>query len=271
MESEETGIKIIITSKEQTYAFDKMTYRDDLLQNIIPKIEYDKIIDQASKIMGHSWTKKRVNDQIKLPKSVIILSLVAILLTIIYMILLYISVNSDHSVTLFVISIILISIGSAIAFGLSLYNFCRKIDKFKSLEDIIKEDIEQYLFQINKNFINKLEFTFNISKRRIEVIINPGKKVYNTTNFKKHVKEINLMTERSDKNAENSKKNTQPIFQSRPHALTNPEGNKSHRKSPSMMDKIFSNFQHKSSTIPNKKQENIEISSNQEPLKDKNI
>lgn len=163
-----TPSRIIIQSREQSYTFDKDTYRDEYLRHCIAKYEYDAIVEGASKIMGQSWSKKRLNDQIKLPRFVIVLAVVSVLLTIIYMVLLYLSTTYDDGTSLLVVSIICVTAGSVIAFGLSIYNFCRKIGRFKSLEEIIKEDLDIYFIGVNKKYDSSLRLIFNASKRWIE-------------------------------------------------------------------------------------------------------
>ena len=159
--------KIIITSNE-TYSFDKGTYIEAYLRHCITQKEYDSIITDASRIMGQSWSKKRLNDQIKMPQGVIILAIIATILALIYMILIYYSVSSDNGNVLIITAIVSVSLGSAIVFSLSIYNFCRKIGKFISLEEIIQSDLKEYFFKVNSKFGPNLNFSFNLKKRWIE-------------------------------------------------------------------------------------------------------
>jgi len=163
-----TSSKIIINSNIENYAFDKGTYREDYLNHIIEKNEYENILVNASKIMGNSWVKKRINDQIKLPKNVIILSIISIVLVIIYMILLYLSIFSENGKVMIIISIVCVTISSMIALGLSIYNISRKLGKFKSLEQIIKVDLDGYLKEINKKYEGRLVFSYHEVNRWIE-------------------------------------------------------------------------------------------------------
>lgn len=165
--SNTTPNRIIIQTRDESYTFDKGTYREDYLRPFISEKEYDDIIAKASRIMGDSWTKKRKNDQIKLPIWVTILSGVSVLLIIIYMVLLYLSPTSSNGTTMLVGSIICISLASLIIFSLSIYNFCRKIGTFKTLEEIIKEDLEEYCGKVNEKFQGNVEFKYNTNKRWI--------------------------------------------------------------------------------------------------------
>jgi hypothetical protein len=170
-----TPQKIIIESKGESYTFDKKTYIPRFLDHCISKFDYDAIIEGASRIMGQSWTKKRQNDQIKLPKHTIFLAIAALVFTLIYMILLYSSVTSENGITMLIIAVICVFLGSFIAFGLSIYNFTREIGRFKSLEEIIDQDLDEYFAYINKNYIDQLQFLYNSKGRFIECNI---KRVY---------------------------------------------------------------------------------------------
>ena len=81
-----TPSRIVIQSREQSYTFEKSTYREEYLKQCISKNEFDAIITEASKLLGQSWAKKRLNDQIKLPNFVLILAVSAVIFIIIYLI-----------------------------------------------------------------------------------------------------------------------------------------------------------------------------------------
>ena len=176
-ENEDDNV-IIVKSKEQIYIFEKGNFREDLLSEYMTKQKFDSIIEKAGKTMGQSWATKRTNDQIKIPGAVIVLSIIAVLLTIGYMVTLYTSTTVDDGTALFVISIICISAASIIVFSLSIYNFCRKIGKFKSLDMIIKEDLDVELGKLNHEYNGKLNFNYNEIKKQIEItaLLKPKKK-----------------------------------------------------------------------------------------------
>lgn len=209
-----TPNKIIIPSKEQSYTFEKNTYREDYLKNCIRKNEYDTIISTASRVLGQSWADKRLNDQIKLPNFVLILAILAVIFIIIYLVTLYMSASSSNGTALFIVSIVCVCIGSAIAFGLSIYNFFREIGKFKSLDEIIKQNIETYLDGINRRYEGYLLFIFNTDKRWIECNIlkpNEEKKYYT----KEYVQEAPENEEEEMRMGKNTHKKTPSKLHSR--------------------------------------------------------
>ena len=183
---ESSMTRIIIKAREQSYTFEKNAYKEEYLSGILTKKEFDDIIFQASRIMGKSWSKKRINDQIKIPSWVIILSVISVLLTIIYMITLYYSTTSSNGTVLLAISILSVTIASIIAFSLSIYNFCRKIEKFKSLDEMIKEELDNYFNGINTHYEGILKWKFITVKNYIEcsILKNIGKEDKKGFNFK---------------------------------------------------------------------------------------
>ena len=161
--------KIIITLNEQSYTFDKKSYKPEFLSDIINKIEWDNIITEASKIMGQSWSKKRMNDQIKLPRWIVVLAILCVLLTIIYTITLYLSTSYEGDASfLLAISVVSIVVGLALSIALAIYNFTRKLGKFYTLDEIMQEDIDKFLAVINLNFEGKLEFIYQPQTKWIE-------------------------------------------------------------------------------------------------------
>lgn len=166
-----TAYKITIACNEKSYTFDKKAYKYEFLSEYISQNDWNNILSEASKVMGSSWSKKRVNDQIKLPKLIIGLACLSVLLTVVYMVTLYLAGNTDddnESAYLMAIAIVSISSGSVLALGLAIYNFTRKVRKFKTLDDIMQNDIDNYLFEINAKYKNKLEFIYIPTTKWIE-------------------------------------------------------------------------------------------------------
>lgn len=162
--------KIKIYAKDQLYTFEKDKYNGNLLSNILSKNEFDKIIENCSKLMGQSWVEKRTKDQVKIPSWIIGFSILSVILTIVYMITLYLSTTVENGTALFVVSIICISSASLIVFGMSIYNFCRKIGHFESLSSIIKDKLDTELKQANNKY-NNINFSYNEVKKCIVVTV----------------------------------------------------------------------------------------------------
>jgi hypothetical protein len=161
-----------IPCKKTSMTFDKSVYREDYLQGIIEKEEFNKIIDECSKILGKAAEKKRENDEIKLPKFIIWLTVISVLLSILYIAAIFISLQyKSLSTAFFIIGILCITSAAVIAVSLSLFNFFRTIKKFKTLETFIKEDLEFYLDSINPKFIGKCEFRYLAHREQVMEIV----------------------------------------------------------------------------------------------------
>lgn len=167
-----TPSKVIIQSHHQSYVFDKRSYNQEFLQGIITKLEWEEIVSEASRVMGVCWSKKKIHDQIKLPKFMVFSALVSVILIIIYMITLYIAATTEEETTaLLIVAIVSISIGTVIAAVMATYNFKRKLGKFLTLDEFIKIDLDNHLNNLNQKYKNKLEFIYIPSNRWIEVNI----------------------------------------------------------------------------------------------------
>lgn len=153
--------KIEIRCKATSMTFDANAYKDEYLTDILEKEEFNKILDECAKILGGALEKKRKNDEVNIPKFYIIFSAISVILAIGFIISIIMATNYTTSATFFIlISVILISVSSIIIFSLSLLNFLRRINKFKTLEAFIKDDIDDYLAMVNRDLLGKCEFKF---------------------------------------------------------------------------------------------------------------
>ena len=166
-----TPERIYIKANLQNYTFPKETYNERFISHLIHKKDYDFIIENASKILSQAWMKKRDNDKIALPPFVTFLSIISVILTIVYMILIYYSTTIEDGTALLVISIICVSLATLIAFSLSIYNFCRKMGTFKTVQEIIKEDLLELFTPENIIYKDKLDFSFNDEGNYLEIKI----------------------------------------------------------------------------------------------------
>jgi hypothetical protein len=163
--------KIEINCRQTSLTWDKSTYKENILSGIIEKVEFDAVLDNASKILGKALEKKRKNDDIKLPRYIIVLSSISIICSVLYIILISLAIQSeDNSTTLVIISVIFLIVAVFIAFVLSIYNFCRKHRKYKTMEVFIQDDLDLYFGQMNTKFANRCQFKFNSVKNVIELV-----------------------------------------------------------------------------------------------------
>jgi len=166
-----TPERIYIKANLKNLTFPKDTYNERFISHLIHKKDYDCIIENASKILSQVWIKKRDNDKITLPPFVTFLSIISVILTILYMILIYYSTTIEDGTALLVISIICVSLATLIAFSLSIYNFCKKMGSFKTVQEIIKEDLLVLFKPENIIYKDKLDFSFNDEDNYLEIKI----------------------------------------------------------------------------------------------------
>jgi hypothetical protein len=168
--------KLEIPLREGNYVFEKSSYREEALSGLLNKAEFDLILEEAGKIMGDAINKKRENDEIKLPRFIVIMSGICVALSVVYTAMLVVASNVDSQTAsaLIVVAVLCLFGAIVIAFGLSVYNFCRRVREFKSLEVFIKEDLDYFFETINSKYQDILEFIF-IPNRSI-VVLNVFKK-----------------------------------------------------------------------------------------------
>jgi hypothetical protein len=199
--------KIIVESNIHSYAYDKKSYKPEILNGIISKYDWDNIFNEATKLMGVCWNKKKVQDQIKLPQFMIVCAIISVILILVYTVTLYIAAISEGDNTvLIIISILSISLGTLLAGILATYNFKRKIGKFQTLDEIMQIYMTEYLAQVNLKYKNKLEFTYNNSTKFIECDVHDIFKS-NSENEEKRRLVTNNEYYTTENNVDNEKKN----------------------------------------------------------------
>lgn len=146
---------IIIPSKEGSYVFNRLTYDEEFLGELITKCEYDKIISNATKIMGNALLKKKKNDIFKVSNTNKFISILCTVFLLVYVITLQSAKNSDDPKTLISLSLLFIICSLILTVSQSLYNFFKPIRKYLTVDEIIKKDIDEYFASINDTFYFK--------------------------------------------------------------------------------------------------------------------
>jgi hypothetical protein len=213
IESDELPVlrkSIIIPSKEGSYVFNRLTYDEDFLGDLITKSEYDKIISDASKIMGNALLKKKKNDIFKVSNTNKFICILCIVFLLAYVITLSTSKNSDDPKSLIFLSLFFI-IGSLImSIAQSLHNFYKPIRKYFTVDEIIKKDLDEYFDEINGAFYfskvgdkfvytGSIHFTFIPGEKKIICNIdkvNPNKNCQTQT--------VELIQKKEEKNLHDS-------------------------------------------------------------------
>jgi len=161
-----------IIPKREIFIFDKFSYNEEFFTGILTKDEYFSIIVEVNKKISLSNEFKKRNDEIVLPKSIKILTLLSWLFSIISLILLSFVIKSPkNNGNLFILSFVFLGISILITIALTLYNFFRKINEFKNLYQIIDEQLSLYFSIVNAHYKHNFEFKYILGKNVIDIRI----------------------------------------------------------------------------------------------------
>lgn len=169
----------IPATHQESYTFKKDTYVSKFLDHLITKENWKEIINNLDIIMWKASNINRKNTEIKLPKFMIVFSIVSVIFFLVFILTIYLYSVYHHKVYLLYISIICMTVSTILSFGFATYNFSRKIGKFKSLDMIIMEQIDVFFRKLNQDFQNKLNFVYVPNKIWIECNILQQKRKQN--------------------------------------------------------------------------------------------
>jgi hypothetical protein len=153
---------IHIICKDSSYYF-KATYNEDNLEGVISKLEFEKIINNFTMLMGKSLYEKRELDKIEMPKILKTMSIISIFLALLYIIMIVLTnpkENNSSSRATLIIGIICLSITIIILFLLSIYNYFRKEREFIPLKIIVYRKINEYIIKLNEMYKENLIFDY---------------------------------------------------------------------------------------------------------------
>jgi hypothetical protein len=135
----------------------KDTYITTFLSHLISRGDFEAICAGANRVMGMAWHKKRSNDIVKTPSFVSNMAVLSVVLVFMYMFFIYMS-TTNNSPAMLIVSLVCVGIGSAIAIGLSIYNYYRSIKKFVAIQHFIRKELEDYYNKENIKYAGKLKF-----------------------------------------------------------------------------------------------------------------
>jgi ABC-type multidrug transport system fused ATPase/permease subunit len=186
--SKSSPTKIISLLNENNYTFNTNSYRQELLDGIIKKTDWDHILTESGKVLSLSWEKKKSSDMINLPSWIFVLAVICIILSFIYGVVIYVAAISYSDGTfLITISIICISVSTLMSAVLATYNFRRKLRNYKNLYEIMQEDLDNYLVNVNLKYKNMLNWVYIPHNKSMEC------NILDTRNIKFNVEEGNIL------------------------------------------------------------------------------
>jgi hypothetical protein len=195
-----TSYKIIIPADLTTFEFNRNTYKEQKLSEYISKKDYDDIVNNASKIMYKCWYTKKNNDTFKQPQLFINFAIKISALLILYMVSLFIATLVDSFIVIFV-SCGLFGGAIVLMIFLSLLNIKKPLIPFKTLDEILEQELCSYLEEINTKYTESLNFKFNGENYYIECII--------LSKFSKEDEEEKKITEKQEENEKENANNEQ--------------------------------------------------------------
>jgi len=197
---------IRIPSLDDSYTFARNRYDSEILNDYILKTDFDKIINKASRIFGDSILKKRANDTFFISRKSNKLTIISLICIFLFILFFYLSQIGKSSLVMFIFAAFFCCLGLIInLFQTYSSFFVRENRKYKTVEEIINEDMNQYLKNVNNNLsfqnINgSLKFSYNPEDRSIEC------KVYKSQN-EGIEDDRNIFSSESSNNASKESKN----------------------------------------------------------------
>ena len=86
---------MVVPSNEKGTGFLRTCYSSEILDGIMDNEEFQAICDAASKVVGRVYSKKRLADTAQIDNYKILLSVISVLLTGIYLGLIYLAIVQD--------------------------------------------------------------------------------------------------------------------------------------------------------------------------------
>jgi hypothetical protein len=160
---------VIVPYDENTAGYTADAYSEEYLGKYITQPEFNEIITYCSRKMQHLWMYVKDNDKSTLPHYLKILSLLILSFLISYIVGIFcvvdIIIENEASVYLAFFCFV---VRTSLAFGLTIFNHCRAFEKFRTPEEMIKDELNEYFKAVNPKY-PEIQFNFNETLNRIEV------------------------------------------------------------------------------------------------------
>jgi len=179
-----------ILAKEETFIFDKFTYKEEFFNKILTKEEYTMIIDEVNKYLSVSNDLKKKNDQIVLPKGIKLLTIITWIFALIYSISMFLLLSFPaNNKNLLKLCFTSIGLCIFISVGLTLFDFFRKLNIYKGFFEIVDEELTKYFIKVHEKYEHKFEFKYILGKNVLDVKIFENEENKNNIDEKKDTEE----------------------------------------------------------------------------------
>ena len=149
-------------------SFDKKNY-NPILKDYIPKNEWEIIAEEANNVIGKAYYLRKLQENIKIPEFMSLIFRIIFFFSIsdfIFLIIYTKNANFNEIVIYFALSFILIA--CIIIIILMIYNYIRKLDEEKTIDDFIIEGMKKFINSLNEIYANIVSFKYNHIELEIE-------------------------------------------------------------------------------------------------------
>ena len=163
--------KIIMKCNREYLSFDKKNY-NPLLEDYIPKWEWDIIAEEANCVIGNAYHLRKREEFVEIPKYMNLIFRIIFYFSLIDFIFLIIYTNHESfSEIVIYLALILVIIACIIIIVLMIYNYIRKLKEEKSIDEFIEAGMKEYIDTLNEIYTNVVTFKYNHNKLEIEFIL----------------------------------------------------------------------------------------------------
>ncbi len=160
--------KVIMKCNKEYISFDKKNY-NPILKDYIPKNEWEIIAEEANNVIGKAYYLRKLQENIKIPEFMSLIFRIIFFFSLadfIFLIIYTKNANFNEIVIYFALSFILIA--CIIIIILMIYNYIRKLDEEKTIDDFIVEGMKKFINSLNEIYANIVSFKYNHIELEIE-------------------------------------------------------------------------------------------------------
>ena len=160
--------KVIMKCNKEYISFDKKNY-NPILKDYIPKNEWEIIAEEANNVIGKAYYLRKSEENVKIPEFMSLIFRIIFFFSLsdfIFLIIYTKNANFNEIVIYFALSFILIA--CIIIIILMIYNYIRKLDEEKTIDDFIVEGMKKFINSLNEIYANIVSFKYNHIELEIE-------------------------------------------------------------------------------------------------------
>ena len=160
--------KVIMKCNKEYISFEKKNY-NPILEDYIPKNEWEIIAEEANIVIGKAYHLRKLEENVKIPGFMNIIFRIIFYFSLadfVFLIIYTKNANFNEIVIYFALSFILIA--CIIIIILMIYNYIRKLDEEKTIDDFIVEGMKKFINSLNEIYANIVSFKYNHIELEIE-------------------------------------------------------------------------------------------------------